>query len=80
MLQNYRTTFMISLENFKDAFIHFIRAVPTAIRPGHERKSSSYQYNRQPESAHIQFLPLPTHSLSAPRYQRRIQVYTITRI
>ena len=49
----------------------FTRAVPAAVRPGHGRKSSSCQYNRLPESAHIQSLPPQVHSLSVPRYQRR---------
>ena len=31
----------------------FTHAVPAAIRPGHGRKSSSFLYNCQPESAHI---------------------------
>ena len=44
-----------------------------AVHPDHGRKSSSFRYNRQPESVHIQCLPLPVHSLSVPRYQRRTQ-------
>ena len=55
-------------------FAHlFTRAVPTAIHPGYERKSSSCRYNHPHESAHIQSRPLPVLSLSVPRYQRRTQ-------
>ena len=35
--------------------------LPAAIRPGHGRKSSSCQYNRQPESSHSQYQPLPVY-------------------
>ena len=48
-------------------------AVPAAVHPGHERKSSSCRYNHQLESAHILYLILPTPPLSAPRYPRRTQ-------
>mgnify|MGYP007069121476 CR=1 FL=1 len=46
---------------------------PAAIHPDHGRMSSSFRYNRQPELAHIQFLPPPAHSLSVPRCLRRTQ-------
>lgn len=62
---------------FRDLYALFspiiIRAVPAAVRPGHERKSSSCRYNHPHESAHIQFRPLPVLLLSVPRYQRRTQ-------
>ena len=62
---------------FRDLYALFspiiIRAAPAADHPGHGRKSSSFRYNRQHESAHIQCLPPPVHSLSAPRSQRRTQ-------
>ena len=54
-------------------FLHFTRAAPTAVRPGHGRKSSSCRCNHLHELAHIQFLPLSTHSLSAPRSPHKMQ-------
>ena len=50
-----------------------IRAAPAAGHPGHGRKSSSFQYNRQLESAHRRFRLPPVPSLSVPRYQRKTQ-------
>ena len=44
-----------------------IRAAPAAVRPDHGRKSSFCRYNHQLVSAHIQFLPPPALSPSAPR-------------
>ena len=50
-----------------------IRAVPAAVHPGRGRKSSSCRCNHPCGLVHIQSLPPPAHSPSAPRSPHKMQ-------